>query len=95
MYDEHNERVALRSSTVLTVHSAANGDLMETLGDNSGRKGTGHPTPQSWWPRTGFLGNKHPPPKGSFMGLNFTFVMCVELKQSYATTSEIEAALLE
>ena len=45
-----------------TVHPEANGDLVETLGEiKAARKGTGHPTSQSRWPRTSVLSNRHSP----------------------------------
>ena len=36
------------------------------------RKGTGHPTLKSWWPRASVLSNRHSLMYGLYMGLTFT-----------------------
>ena len=49
------------------------GPAGNTGGIKAARKGTGHPTSQSRWPRASVLSIRHSPTYGSYVGFIFTF----------------------
>ena len=61
-----------QSECSFTVHPAADGYLVATLGKlKAVRKGTGHPTSLCRWPRISAPSNRHPPAYGIVNGTNF------------------------
>ena len=58
----------LKAERSLTVHQAANGDLVENNGEiKAMRKGTSHPTSQCRWPMISVLSNRHFPDIRSYL----------------------------
>ena len=71
----HGSRLRAKGGTLAHCTpspATTNVDLVEVLGGiKSAKKGTGNPTSQSRWPRTGVLSDRHTTTYGLYVGLTF------------------------